>query len=76
MEPAVRIDELELLHAARYVNQLRLIEHRKGMMRQGGRGQQRCGDAGETESCPRHDPLRDIGTADNTTDAINEECRK
>ncbi len=60
MKPSMRVDEFELLHRARQVDNLRLIEHGEGMMREGGRRQQRCGHANEAESFPGHYPLHDV----------------
>src|SRR6516162_9205977 len=70
MQPAMRVDELELLHRARQVDELRLIEHGEGVMREGGAGprQQRRGKTGKAESFG-HGPLLYVGKANHTTNA-------
>src|SRR5215467_2681420 len=73
VKPGMRVDELELLHRARHVEHLRLIEHGEGMMRHGGRRKQRSGYAGKAERFPGHDPLHDMRKTRNTTNATTRE---
>src|SRR5262245_57794784 len=56
----MRVDEVKLLHGARHVEHTRLIEHRKGMMGNRGRRQQRHAEARKAENCPGHCPLHDM----------------
>jgi hypothetical protein len=66
MKPAMRVDEFELLHGTRHVDELRLIEHGEGMMREGGACQERGGKPGKTESFGHH-PLLEVGKLKYTT---------
>jgi hypothetical protein len=45
----MRVDEVEILHRARRLKHLRLIEHGEGMMGDGGTRNQRSGDCRESE---------------------------
>ena len=56
----MRVDEVELLHGTRHGEHLRLIEHREGVMCDGGRREQRGGYASKAEKFSGHDPLHGI----------------